>query len=493
MAAANFILQFLLLSSAAAAPHKIPVYTSLRPGQNSTSVWLSPSGKFAFGFLDTPKGYAVCIYLNAFTERTVVWTANKINPILPNNIASLIINPDGIQLWQTMGTYSYMYNQFVNTERVVASASMLDSGNFVLYNHDGGVIWQSFDYPTDSLLPGQRLVAGGELVSTASQTDLAIGLFRMKMQTDGNLVQYPLTTPDSSDNAYFSSGTYGIRNLSLNLGNDGRLYFQDGGTYFHNLTSGGIPYYPVAGTIYLARLDPDGIFCLYNRSLDLNDTWMPMWRSKHSKCDPKGICGANSFCAYEDHTVTCTCLPGFSDSGGACREDFDPLVCRNKNKSVKYEITRMANVTWEDNYYTVDHTATEEDCGRACIDDCDCVVALFKDGQCRRQRSPLSLRYGRRSTGDSSMTLVRLTLPSPAPPPPPDDSGKATAPVGSGKNVEKILQFLLIKTSYHFSCFKVTIFLSGPGKRIPGSKKKFFDLHKFVVIIGKPIMLLHSN
>jgi hypothetical protein len=41
-----------------------------------------------------------------------------------------------------------------------ASASMLNSGNFVIYNSDKGIIWQSFDHPTDTLLPSQRLVAG---------------------------------------------------------------------------------------------------------------------------------------------------------------------------------------------------------------------------------------------------------------------------------------------------------------------------------------------
>ncbi|KAF2284364.1 hypothetical protein GH714_021124 [Hevea brasiliensis] len=39
----------------------------------------------------------------------------------------------------------------------IDSATMLDSGNFVLYGSNSSVVWQSFDFPTDTLLGGQNL------------------------------------------------------------------------------------------------------------------------------------------------------------------------------------------------------------------------------------------------------------------------------------------------------------------------------------------------
>jgi hypothetical protein len=51
-----------------------------------------------------------------------------------------------------------------------ASASMLNSGNFVIYNSDQKIIWQSFEYPTDTILPSQLLLAGHELISSISDT-----------------------------------------------------------------------------------------------------------------------------------------------------------------------------------------------------------------------------------------------------------------------------------------------------------------------------------
>ena len=85
----------------------------------------------------------------------------------------------------------------------------IPKGNFVIYNSDQDVIWESFDYPTDTLLPGQRLLAGQELISSMSDTHHSSGIFRLKMQTDGNLVQYPVDTPDTAPYSFYTSWTGG--------------------------------------------------------------------------------------------------------------------------------------------------------------------------------------------------------------------------------------------------------------------------------------------
>lgn len=131
-----------------------------------------------------------------------------------------------------------------------------------------------------------------------------------------------------------------------------------------------------------------------------------IWSSTEDRCVPKGICGVNTLCTYQDQVVTCTCLPGFDSD---CNANFNDGDCWNKNPSVRYEMRRMANVTWEDNFYAVEDTVGEEDCGGLCVSDCDCVVASFKDGKCRKQRLPLT--YGIRSTSASYTALLRVSVP----------------------------------------------------------------------------------
>ncbi|KAK1371548.1 putative cGMP-dependent kinase, Concanavalin A-like lectin/glucanase domain protein [Heracleum sosnowskyi] len=63
---------------------------------------------------------------------------------------------------------------------------MLDTGNFVLYDNDFRITWQSFDHPTDTILPGQFLSTYQELFSSKSESDYSTGRFRLKMQSDSN-------------------------------------------------------------------------------------------------------------------------------------------------------------------------------------------------------------------------------------------------------------------------------------------------------------------
>jgi hypothetical protein len=51
---------------------------------------------------------------------------------------------------------------FVGAATSAASASMLDTGNFVLYDSDNQTIWESFKNPTDTILPTQQLSADGQ-------------------------------------------------------------------------------------------------------------------------------------------------------------------------------------------------------------------------------------------------------------------------------------------------------------------------------------------
>lgn len=491
MAAAVALLLFLCASISAAAPPQgylnISLGSSLTPHTNSA--WLSSSGIFAFGFYDTPDGNAVCIYFASFKERTVVWTANSEDPIVPDNLV-LLLTEDGLVLQESES--QSVFSRIDNSSQPIAWASMLDSGNFALYNSDGSVVWQSFDNPTDSFLPGQPIPSGGMLLSRASETDLKTGIFRLRMQLDSNLVLYYVYGLDGPGDSYYSSATNNIgSNVSLNLENDGRLYLFNGWSALLNLTTGGNP---VVGTIYLARLDWDGIFRLYNRSLHKEDDWISIWSVTEDKCLPKGLCGVNSFCSFQHNYADCKCLPGFGlvQSGQwstGCTNNI-MVDCTDKDQSSKYEMTSILNVTWEDNYYGASKGITEEHCKQGCLEDCNCIVALFKDGECRKQKLPLS--YGRWSAEVPDMAFVRVIK----------------SPVNPGKNVESlphsdihiisialvILPFAIsflsgIITAEAFLMFDVAVFLSG-SRGPSGHKRRHLQKH---VVIGNYTILLHTN
>lgn len=72
---------------------------------------------------------------------------------------------------------------------------------------------QSFDHPTDAILPGQILSQGQELFYIKSESDYSTGLFRLKMQSNSNLVQYPVGTTDERKHAYWTTGQLALPDL----------------------------------------------------------------------------------------------------------------------------------------------------------------------------------------------------------------------------------------------------------------------------------------
>ncbi|CAH2040887.1 unnamed protein product [Thlaspi arvense] len=85
---------------------------------------------------------------------------------------------------------------------------MNDTGNFMLLHSDSSLEWESFQNPTDTMLPTQAMNSGGVLYSRQSETNFAHGRFHFRLLQEGNLV---LNTRDVQSNfayePYYNSGT----------------------------------------------------------------------------------------------------------------------------------------------------------------------------------------------------------------------------------------------------------------------------------------------
>ncbi|CAD5168063.1 unnamed protein product [Musa acuminata subsp. malaccensis] len=98
---------------------------------------------------------------------------------------------------------------------------MLDTGNFMLVNSQGSPRWQSFQVPSDTILPSQVLDLGSHLSAHLMDDDYSSGRFTLLVQTDGNLVLYTVAAPSGFQyDAYWSSNT---------PGNGSKLVFNENG------------------------------------------------------------------------------------------------------------------------------------------------------------------------------------------------------------------------------------------------------------------------
>ncbi|XP_058099192.1 G-type lectin S-receptor-like serine/threonine-protein kinase LECRK3 [Magnolia sinica] len=258
MAVILLFLLFLFTSSTATAQPKhtnITLESSLSATTQPTS-WLSPSRLFGFGFYREGTSFKVGIWLETSPNKTTVWTANRDDPPVSGN-STLVLMNNGLFL-KTAGVPDMIISGNISPLPVY-SASMLDSGNLVLYNSDYKSIWESFNYPTDTILWGQSLLPNNQLFSSASETDHSTGGFQLSMQTDSNLVLYPKDTGNTPGDAYWATGTNKPGNtLRLQLYQDGSLYLVNATGYNTSI----VARRAVANNgivIYRATLNVDGI------------------------------------------------------------------------------------------------------------------------------------------------------------------------------------------------------------------------------------------
>ncbi|RZC75597.1 hypothetical protein C5167_051081 [Papaver somniferum] len=235
---------------------------SLNSTLSPNTSWLSSSGRFAFGFYQEGDGFSVGIWLTTNPEKTVIWAANRDNPKVSSNVG-LIFTSGGLILTPAQGeniTIS-LHN------KLASSASMQDSGNFVIYDSDSKIIWQSFESPTNTLLPGQRFLPGMEMYSSASEADHSNGRFLLIMQLDGYLVQYPALAPYTITFGYWDSGPGSAgANATLILDNDGKLYLHNSTSIAKTLSES-----KGNGMTYRLTVDVDGFFRLYSHPFTRNE------------------------------------------------------------------------------------------------------------------------------------------------------------------------------------------------------------------------------
>ncbi|KAJ6908371.1 hypothetical protein NC651_018712 [Populus alba x Populus x berolinensis] len=399
--------------------HKIELGSSLSTNFPPTS-WRSPSDHFAFGFYRQGSGFIVGIWLASKPDATITWTINRDVPHVSSN-ATLELTTEGKLLLRTHR------NNATDEEKLIANftgsasyAQMLDSGNFVLYNESSEAIWESFNFPTDTILGGQKLYEGGELFSSASAIDLSTGRFHLKMQDDGNLVLYPVDTLDLPLDAYWSSGTNGIPGIHLILTGTGDLLLVNQTLHIFKDVSPSGSESSSTSIIYRATLEYDGIFRLYSHNFDGEAEYIIslMWHAPTTHCDVRGFCGFNSYCTMiDDDQPDCLCLPGtaYVDPNRrfhGCERDYNEGSCKHTNEmSSLYNITVMDRIAWDGNAYS-QASMSEEGCRKSCLEDCNCAGALYESGKCKKHKYPSFFKVALESIKSSNHSSAIGMVPS---------------------------------------------------------------------------------
>ncbi|CAK9155707.1 unnamed protein product [Ilex paraguariensis] len=93
------------------------------------------------------------------------------NPVKINATVNLTEDGD-LVLREADGTLVWSTN---TSGKNVSGLSLTEMGNLVLFDRNNATVWQSFDQPTDCLVPGQKLLSGQKLIASVSTYNLSRG------------------------------------------------------------------------------------------------------------------------------------------------------------------------------------------------------------------------------------------------------------------------------------------------------------------------------
>ncbi|KAJ8634221.1 hypothetical protein MRB53_027557 [Persea americana] len=383
---------------------------SLYP-KGKTSCWPSPSGHFAFGFYEEGRGFRVGIWLSDTSSKSnkivVVWTANRDDlPVSAN--ATLVLTHEGELVLKTQDGEAQLIKQLSTS--IIHHASMDDNGNFLLYSSDSKIIWQSFDYPTDTILGGQNVSCS--LHSGTSVIDHSRGKFVLDFDGYTLALRRDLDPRDDIDIYWTSHGYDGDGgHFKLILDDHGRMSLvTEKGEIMETFTDGW-PLGKENPVIYRATLDSDGMFRLYSHSIQENGSFakeVVKWKEPKDKCLVKGICGFNSYCKLVGDQTDCICLPGFNYTNNPSDRSAGCYMRPWGDNGFRSNTTTLENTTFAVDFYSAE-SRNKEDCMEACRMDVFCVVALF-DYYCYKLKLPL--RYGCRNDQTISAVIFVMSASS---------------------------------------------------------------------------------
>ncbi|KAF8663923.1 hypothetical protein HU200_055264 [Digitaria exilis] len=279
-------------------------------------ILMSMSEKFVLGFF-TPgasRNRYVGVWHHNVSERAIVWVANRDNPLQDNfgilkfdNSTNLIVS-DG-----KGNSFTVAYG--VGVQKQDLEAAILDNGNFVLRSiaNNSKIIWQSFDYPTDTWLPEMNITLGSKLLTSwKSSDDPAVGDYTFGPGIT-NALQLIIWW---NGNPFWTSERWNgdVNSLIPDLKSIGIIpvSFQ-----CYNLTCTYVPN-PIT-TVTEIVLDPNGSLNILQFDPEAQ-SWTLLWRQPAS-CDVSNLCGVFGVCnnnAYQNVSQSdlpispCRCPKGFA-------------------------------------------------------------------------------------------------------------------------------------------------------------------------------------
>ncbi|KMZ73110.1 S-locus receptor kinase (SRK) [Zostera marina] len=355
---------------------------------------VSPKKKFSLGFFSTPEGsknrYLAIWYVDFPTLK--IWVANRDVPIMDNS-GVLSITSNGNLILTDDSNRTIWSTTVVNHNAKNPKAQILDSGNLIITDSD--ILWQSFDYPTDTMVPGVKLGFDSKrnlnwsLTSWKSDDDPSLGDDVYFMDHRGSKEIYIKT----KNKITFRLGPW---NGILFSGNPSMKIYDDLKFVYANEKTFGYYTFGYIGNEVLSRLvmHPNGVLERHGYSVK-SKTWSSYWSGPKDNCDFYSLCGPNSICDMANPKF-CTCLKGYQVidpmkwqhrvfSKGCKR--VVKMLCHSGEGFLSLKGVKLPDIT----NATIDYKSNNsiELCRSICMKNCSCTAYSTADASDNKQKGCL--------------------------------------------------------------------------------------------------------
>ncbi|XP_074313246.1 G-type lectin S-receptor-like serine/threonine-protein kinase At2g19130 isoform X1 [Silene latifolia] len=369
---------------------------------------ISANGSFELGFFKpgNSSDYYIGIWYKNIPVKTVVWVANRNNPVSDKYSSSLKISSHGNLALVSGESESLIWstNLNLNTSNNNNNNSIVsilqDDGNLVLRyaknssQSSGNLLWESFDNPTDTFMPNSKLGLNkktkwmSSLTSWTNLDDPTTGLFTI--ERDPNASQFIMLWNQSQ--LYWTSGLWLPDQRIFSLIPELRflksqLYSFD---YIDNENESYITYW-VVNPSFKTRLVMDISGQLKQLTwVESIQQWVLFWSQPGQQCDVYSYCGAFGYC-NQTSLPYCHCLQGFDPkftndwnlndySGGCSRKTRLSCQFHGNDSSGDKFLMSPSKVLPEHPQFAP--TPSLQECESTCLRNCSCTAYAYDTDGC---------------------------------------------------------------------------------------------------------------
>ncbi|CAA7394632.1 unnamed protein product [Spirodela intermedia] len=338
---------------------------------------VSAGGTFVLGFFFGRRNRYLGIWYNKIPNRTAVWVANRDQPLIDSAAFFTVTADRNLALVDSNGSFVWSSNLASVPGGTVAM--LLESGNLVLRQRNGQDVWQSFDHPTDTILPemklryntktglGQRAVAWRDVDDPSSGNFSAGPISNQIFIWRGSEINWrsPVFRGNTRLVAWYESSPSRVQCVVW------VTWVADEVSWSFKTVGGTAP--------ARCTLEPSGELKMMVWEEAWSE-WRPLWIRPTCFCDVYNLCGPSGVCNCNAEPPTCICLQGFvpknqtewekrTFSNGCVRRV--PLQCSKSDKFLAVKRVKLP-----DTLRTIEKK-TEFECRADCISNCQCIAYAY--------------------------------------------------------------------------------------------------------------------